>query len=182
MPPGRWRRWCWRFAADPVERFLYPEAEGYLAHFPGFLSAFGGAAFARGTVWQVCDFRAVALWLPPGAEPDGARIVRLLSETVAPDRLADTMEVLDQMTAAHPTYHHWYLPWLGVDPAAQGRGLGADLMRGCLERVDADGLPAYLETPNPRTVPFYRRHGFEVTGRAQAGLCPPVCSMLRPPH
>lgn len=168
------------FAADPVERFLYPEPEEYLEHFPRFLSAFGGAAFARRTVWQVSGFRAVALWLPPRVEPDGESIVRLLSATVAPPRLDDTVKVLDQMTAAHPTYDHWYLPWLGVDPAAQNQGLGGELLRACLERVDAEGLPAYLETPNPRNVPFYRRHGFEVTGRAQAGRCPPVCFMLRP--
>jgi hypothetical protein len=45
--------------------------------------------------------------------------------------------------------------------------------------VDASHLPAYLETPNPRTVPFYERHGFEVTAVSQAGTCPPVTSMLR---
>lgn len=168
------------FAADPVERFLYPEPERYLAHFPKFLSAFGGAAFARQTVWQVADCRAVALWLPPGAEPDGDGIVQLLSATVTRPRLDDAMAVLDQMTAAHPTYDHWYLPWLGVDPVAQNRGLGGELLRGCLDRIDADGLPAYLETPNPRNVPFYTRHGFEPAGQAQAGNCPPVCFMIRP--
>jgi hypothetical protein len=40
-------------------------------------------------------------------------------------------------------------------------------------------VPAFLETPNPRTIPFYERHGFEVTSVAQAGACPPVTSMLR---
>ena len=60
-----------------------------------------------------------------------------------------------------PTDPHWYLPWLGVDGARQGAGLGADLLRQCLMRVDADHSPAFLETPNPRTVPFYERHGFE---------------------
>lgn len=168
------------FAADPVERFLYPEPERYLEHFPSFLSAFGGAAFAQETVWQVYDFRAVALWLPPGAEPDGDGIVRLLSTTVARQRLDDAMAVLAQMATAHPTYDHWYLPWLGVDPAAQNRGLGGELLRGCLDRVDADGLPAYLETPNPRNLSFYTRHGFEPAGQAQAGACPPVWFMVRP--
>jgi hypothetical protein len=53
-------------------------------------------------------------------------------------------------------------------------------MERCLEVVDASQLPAYLETPNPRTISFYARHGFEVTGVAQSGSCPPVTSMLRP--
>jgi hypothetical protein len=41
------------------------------------------------------------------------------------------------------------------------------LLRQCLEVVDADHLPAFLEPPNPRTIPFYERHGFEVTSVAQ---------------
>ena len=81
------------------------------------------------------------------------------------------------MDDLHPTYPHWYLPWLAVDPARQGHGLGAARSwRNASPELDADGMPAYLETPNPRTVPFYERHGFEVTGEAAAGSCPPVTS------
>jgi len=53
------------------------------------------------------------------------------------------------------------------------------LLNQCLAVVDAEHLPAFLETPNPRTIPFYQRHGFEVTNVAQAGACPPVTSMIR---
>ena len=63
--------------------------------------------------------------------------------------------------------------------ALQGRGLGGQLMRPCLQIVDDTNLPAYLETTNPRTIPFYQRHGFEVTGEAQAGTCPPITFMQR---
>ena len=52
-------------------------------------------------------------------------------------------------------------------------------MRSCLEIVDESGFPAYLETPNPRTVPFYERAGFSVTWVAQAGACPPITLMQR---
>jgi ribosomal protein S18 acetylase RimI-like enzyme len=67
----------------------------------------------------------------------------------------------------------------GVDGAVQGRGLGGELMEHCLTIVDEDHLPVYLDTPNPRSIPFYERYGFEVTGQAQAGACPPIASMLR---
>lgn len=55
----------------------------------------------------------------------------------------------------------------------------------CPQRVpDTDGLPGNdqgksFETPNPRSLPFYERQGFEVTGKAQAGVCPPITFMLR---
>jgi ribosomal protein S18 acetylase RimI-like enzyme len=167
------------FAGDPVERWLYPEPRDYLVHFPAFLAAFGGEAFERRTVWMLGAFSAVALWLPPGAEPDGQAVVDQLERSVEPGKHADLFAVLEQMQTAHPTDPHWYLPWLGVDPASQGGGLGGRLLSACLAVVDESRLPAYLETPNPRNLSFYRRHGFEVTGTAQAGGCPPVTFMLR---
>jgi len=171
------------FAADPVERWLYPEAGQYLAHFPRFLAAFGGAAFEGGTAWQLGDFAAVAMWLPPdadlGGDSGGDPVIGVITETVAPERHRPLFSIAEQMDAAHPRYPHWYLPWLGVDPFAHGQGLGSELMNHCLRTVDAAGLPAYLETPNPRTIPFYERHGFEVTGQASAEPCPPITMMLR---
>jgi ribosomal protein S18 acetylase RimI-like enzyme len=170
------------FTADPVIRWLYPDASGYLKHFPAFLRAFGGKAFASGTVWRLGDFAAVALWFPPHVEPDGESVVAEIRQSVAPNQHTDLLAVLEQMDAAHPRFPHWYLPWFGVDAAQQGKGLGSELMRNCLARVDEDHLPAYLESPNPRNIPFYERHGFEVTGVSQAGACPPVYSMLRSPR
>jgi GNAT superfamily N-acetyltransferase len=167
------------FAADPVERWLYPEAHEYLRHFPAFLSAFAGKAFAQQTVWRLDEFSGVAVWLPPQVDVDGDAVVDVLQETVAAEKLDDTFAVLGQMDDAHPKFPHWYLPWFGVDAAVQSRGLGAQLMTHCLKVVDNDHLPAYLETPNPRNVSFYERHGFVVSGEAQAGTCPPIVSMLR---
>ena len=167
------------FAADPVIRWLYPEARHYLTHFPEFLAAFGGNAFAEGTAWRLGEFSAVALWLRPRVDLDGDAVVAVLTATVAPEQHEDVTSVLGQMDDAHPTFPHWYLPWFGVDAAVQGRGFGSELMRHCLRIVDEDHLPAYLDSPNPRNISFYERHGFEATGEAQAGACPPVVSMLR---
>jgi ribosomal protein S18 acetylase RimI-like enzyme len=167
------------FAADPVERWLYPAAHEYLAHFPALLSAFGGNAFAEQTVWQLGAFAGVAIWLPPYIDLDGDAIAAVLAETVSPEKHEDTFAVLGQMDDAHPKFPHWYLPWFGVDASVQGRGLGGELMQHCLRAVDEDHLPAFLDSPNPRNVSFYERHGFVVTGQAQAGTCPPIVSMLR---
>lgn len=170
------------FRADPVERWLYPDEKDYDEHFPDFLAAFGGEAFAHDTVWRLGNFAAVAMWLPPDAEPDGEEIVRVLMTTVNQSRHHDTMLVMGQMDAAHPRYRHWYLPWFGVDATWQGRAIGSTLMAGCLRAVDDSGLPAYLETPNPRTISFYQRHGFRVTGSTQTEDCPTITFMLRQPN
>ena len=101
-------------------------------------------------------------------------------DTVAPDKHDDLVSVVTQMDAAHPLVPIWYLAILGVDLALQGHGLGAVLMAHVLETVDGDHVPAYLDSSNPRNVPFYERHGFTVVGEARAGTAPPVISMLRP--
>jgi GNAT superfamily N-acetyltransferase len=167
------------FMDDPLERWLYPELPDYLTHFPRLLAAFGGRAFDEQTVWSLGECSAVALWLPPGAEPDADAILTVLTETVSPGKHDDTLAVAEHIDVAHPTYPHWYLPWFGVDSVLQARGLGTELMVQCLEIVDASHMPAYLETPNPRNLTFYKRHGFEVTAVAQSGKCPPITFMLR---
>ena len=170
------------FAADPFVRWIYPEAGEYLVHFPEALEAFGGVAFTEGGVWRLGNFAAVALWMPPGIEPDGDATLAKFRTSVDSGRFENLISVFGQMDAAHPTTRHWYLPWFGVDSAVQGLGLGSDLMRPCLEIVDRDHLPAYLDSTNARNISFYERHGFAVTGRWQAGDSPPIISMLREPH
>ena len=168
------------FAADPHLRWLYPDAQQYLNHFPDVLRSFAGVAFAGDTIWKLEDISAVALWLPPGVAPDTDATAAMLEASVPTEKLADLMVVFEQMDNAHPQTPHWYLAWIGIDPAHQGRGLGSYLLQRCLEIIDSDNVPTFLDTPNPKTVPFYQRHGFEVVGEWAAGACPPVVSMLRP--
>lgn len=168
------------FAADPVERWLWVEEDLYERCFPDFVAAFGGRAFEHESAWELAAAGAVALWLPPGVESDEEAVVGVLSQTVPREKHDDLFSTLEQMAVAHPTHPHWYLPWLAVTPLLQGRGLGSRLLEHCLAIVDVDRLPAFLETPNPRTVPLYERHGFTVVTTAQAGDWPPMTSMLRP--
>jgi ribosomal protein S18 acetylase RimI-like enzyme len=169
------------FSADPVIRWLYSEPDTYVTAFPELLLAFGGPSFADETVWRLGDFVAVGLWMRPGVDPDGPATIAHLEATVPRDRLDEMLAMFAQMEDAHPTTALWYLPWFGTDCNRQGEGLGTRLMRPCLEIVDRDRLPAYLDSTNPRNVPFYERHGFRVTGRSQAGSSPPIISMLREP-
>jgi GNAT superfamily N-acetyltransferase len=167
------------FATDPVIRWLYAEPWRYLAHYGDFVETFGGQAFGEGTAWVLGDFRAAAVWLAPTSQLDEDAIVQHLERTVAPDNFGVLLDLLGQMDAGHPPEPHWYLAWIGVDAAMQGRGLGHELMTNCLQVVDADSTPVYLDNTNPRNVAFYERHGFRVTGQSQVGSCPPVIGMLR---
>ncbi len=168
------------FSADPIMRWLYPEAELFMAEFPGLLEVYGGKSFAAQAAWRAGSSSAVSLWLPPRVDVDGEAFVDYMIRTVAADKHDELLSVVEQMGERHPPEPVWYLALLGVDAALQGQGLGAQLMTHDLKIVDHDHLPAYLDSSNPSNVPFYERHGFEVVGEARAGGAPPIVSMLRP--
>jgi ribosomal protein S18 acetylase RimI-like enzyme len=77
---------------------------------------------------------------------------------------------------------HAYLWFLGVSPAAQGRGVGSALLRAASVRLDAQRMPAYLETGTTRNVALYERHGFKVLSEHRARPeAPTMWSMWREP-
>ena len=170
------------FSTDPMARWVCPNPATYLAMMPKIIHAFGGNGFAQGTVHLVDGGGAAAMWLPPGVLPDSERLEALTVQHAPGDRQADMSRVFEEMGKFHPDEPCWYLPLIGVDPTSQGRGYGSALLRYALEQVDRQGSPAYLESSNPRNVPLYERHGFEVLGSIQAGSSPTVVPMLRRPR
>jgi ribosomal protein S18 acetylase RimI-like enzyme len=169
------------FAADPPSRWLYPDEADYLSHFPTFIRALGGVALERGTAFVSDDYFGTALWLAPDASPDEELLMRV-SDTVAPHKSAEMGAVIDEMGRYHPREPHWYLPFIGVMPFRQARGIGAALLRLGLADSDRAGLPTYLESTNPRNQALYERHGFEAIGEIKVGSCPPIVPMLRRPR
>ena len=168
------------FGADPCIRYTFPKPQTYLTAFRPFATAMGGGAFAAGGAWMADIGAAAALWLPPGVESDSDALGGLIEELVPPEKQAVIGEVVEGMGQYHPHEPHWYLAMVGVDPARQGQGLGSAMLKAGLERCDADGLIAYLESSNPKNVPLYERHGFEVMGLIQPGDFPPLYPMIRP--
>lgn len=169
------------FGTDPFNRWLFPDAQRYLAAMPAMADAFGGRAFEYGTAHIAADFGGVALWLPPGVEPDRDRLLGVLFDNISEAVAADLAGVGAGMAEYHERAGScWYLPLIAVDPLHQGRGIGARLMVEALRRIDMDGAPAYLESSNPRNLTLYRRHGFEVMGEIRVGSAPPMVPMFRP--
>jgi len=71
---------------------------------------------------------------------------------------------------------------LGTDPQHQGKGIGSALLAPVLAKCDAEGIPAYLESSKERNIPFYRRHGFEVTTELNLKNGPSLWPMWRDPR
>ena len=126
---------------------------------------------------------AVALWLNPGRTSLRLDRMARAGMLAAPWRMGRAAFKRFGAFASHTAAMHaravpgphYYLFALGVVPGAQGRGAGRGLLAPMLARIDAERMPAYLETQCARNVPLYQRLGFEVHAQAAFpgldGLC-----------
>ena len=89
------------FAADPVVRWIVPQADIYLNHGVRFFDIFGGAAFAAGAAYEAAGFAGAALWVPPNKEDGSAdeAFRQILKEIAKPERVDEVSSVLDEITA-----------------------------------------------------------------------------------
>ena len=170
------------FATDPIARWCWPDAAGYLFWMPRFVEAFSGRALDHETADLTPCGRAASFWLPPGVHADEQALEDLIADSIPPNRRGEVDEFLGQMAAFHPATPCWHLAQIAADVTARGQGLGSALLSYGLERCDAEGAVAYLESSNPRNVPLYRRFGFEVIGEIRAGSSPVMHPMLRSPR
>lgn len=180
------RRLALAFEADPVYRWLFPDAGRRLKKLEALFAVFLRPLMAAGTVFTTPQREGVSVWVPPkGKVAPGWRgqirqpfeIVRLLGKRIWRGllwwRLVETRQ---------PRYPHWKLFLIGVLPEHQGRGIGSALLRPILARCDEEGWPIYLDTGHPGNLPFYHRVGFEVVRKVELPQGPTVFQMIRPPR
>jgi ribosomal protein S18 acetylase RimI-like enzyme len=176
------------FQDDPVIAWIFPDEQRRRAVLPAFMEfRLRKLAFPHDQVWMTADGTAAAVWLPPpGRWPLSRRQrLRLLPPLVRFFwlRTVSVLAGLERMEQRHPDDRsHWYLFILGTEAAAQGRGLGSALLAHMLAGVDADGMPAYLESSSERNLALYGRHGFEVTGEVAIPGGPRIWPMWREPR
>lgn len=111
-----------------------------------------------------------ALWLAPGLKafdfPWWREILMapLFVSIAGADGMKRATALGQKLAGYHPQQPHAHLSFLGVSSAAQGRGVGSELLKHTLAPLDRSGSIAYLEASTERNVSLYKRHGFEVTG------------------
>lgn len=93
----------------------------------------------------------------------------------------DGAELLRRFGEAHPRKEpHYYLSLLGTREEHRGRGLGMALLKEDLARIDAERMPAYLESSNPGNNHRYESVGFVPMAAFRApGQGPLVTGMWR---
>lgn len=171
------------FADDPVMRWCL-DCRSYRAVLELEFFEVTCQIIPSGWLWVAGALDGVAAWLPPGAGYDDDAIDAVVHPVLAehggdPDRSAAFWAWVE---SHRPDGPHWYLDFLGVEPARQQSGCGSLLFREGLEHVDEQGDAAFLITGNAWTVPWYERHGFRVLASEPApGGGPMVWFMVRAP-
>ncbi|MBY0277322.1 GNAT family N-acetyltransferase [Candidatus Binatia bacterium] len=179
------------FFDDPLWRWVLPDDARRREVLGAFMTIGVRYGIAHGHVDATAGREGCAVWLRPGdAEFDPERGMAVgLGE--APQQLGEEgfgrfLAAMAHLTEPHRRLEpaaHWYLMILGVEPAAQRRGLGAATLRPLLERADAAGVRCYLETQKAANVPFYRAQGFEVREETDVpGGGPHLWLLSRVPH
>jgi GNAT superfamily N-acetyltransferase len=110
-------------------------------------------------------FEAVSVWIPPSAKEfshEGEQRLPGMLDALVGSRAAEFTELLDRFDHAHRHDEpHYYLSLLGTRDEHRGRGLGMALLSENLARIDAERMPAYLESSNPGNNHRYESLGFE---------------------
>lgn len=174
------------FYADPVWSWAFPDPKRRLEQHRAVWGLVAEAALSYGSAWITGDCAAVALWIPPGKPElrpvDEERLEGILTELLG-DGAVRVAETFERFEAAHPGGDpHYYLSLLGTNPDRRGQGLGMGLLAATLERIDAEGAPAFLESSNPVNTPRYEALGFTICGEFELpGDGPSVTQMWREP-
>lgn len=174
------------FSADPVwGPYSFPDDDRRVEQLARFWRPQLAAAmrFPWTMVTHQCE--AAAVWIPPGEpemSPQEERgLVALTERMLGADQTRVVFDVFRRLEDAHPDQPHYYLSLLGTHDDHRGRGLGMALLAATLGAVDAERLPAYLESTNPANDARYMRVGFRPVGSVELENGRRVTTMWREP-
>lgn len=162
------------FSDDPFVIWTFPENETRVDCVGAIIGASIEPYFQNGRI-DICKSNgqivAVAIWdNPPTTPPTDDSVPKaggLLQAMIGKQRTDEVSDAYVRLAGLRPTSPHCYLHYLAVDPRWQRMGLGRDVITpGLLEAAEL-GIPIYLETNNPDSIPFYRSLGFLVCTETQ---------------
>jgi GNAT superfamily N-acetyltransferase len=164
------------FDADPLYATTVPDPDERAQALPAFFGVclrYGcrfGEALATGR--ESGRMEAVAFWLPyPEARWSAERLAAVDGSAIG-DLLPNAFQaVMDEVRrdlgpifAPCEAAGHRDVPLLGVEPSAQGHGLGGALLARIISDAATARRPVTLWTANRKNVSFYQRHGFKLLG------------------
>jgi GNAT superfamily N-acetyltransferase len=172
------------FFHDPLWGPAFPDEEHRAAQAAAMWRLYVSSALRYPWTLVTPNAEAAAVWIPPGgseltpAEESG--LDDLLTRAAGAEPAKAILTVYDQLEAAHPDEDCFYLTLLGVHDDHRGKGLGMGLLAESLDRIDALGAPAYLESSNPANLGRYESVGFTAREEITISTGHLVTTMWRP--
>lgn len=177
------------FHDEPNHVHVYPNEDVREWALPCWFVTIVRDALSFGHVYAATcegDIVGVAVWYPPETFPlplwrEFRVVVDMRRLLTAPQSALRLVRFLDRLEELHPAQPYWYLPYVGVEPAMQGQGIGTRLLEPILAQADEEKLPCYLETATERNVAWYRKLGFEIRNAEDSVISggPQTWTMLR---
>lgn len=151
------------FQTDPALSWILPDPDHRARALRGLFHILAPADMRAGVALRSGEDEAASLWRTPGRSHSGTleflrTVVPLI--TVFGTALPRGLKVQSGIDAHRPKGRFWYLHYVGVRTAHQGKGHGGRIIRAQTAVADAEGLPCWLETATPENVPLYERLGF----------------------
>lgn len=177
------------FAADPHVARLLPKrgepADRLQRKFEKVLRACDGERIICDIATDDDRLLGVSIWHAPEDVPgpwwhEIGQLPQYLR--IYEHRALDAIRSDIELAKVRPREPHWYLTFIGADPAARGTGVGSALVRHRLEFADRAGVGAYLESSSPENARYYERFGFEDRGEIKSYGSPPTIAMWRDPE
>lgn len=151
------------FQTDPALSWILPDPDHRASALRSLFRTLVPADMRAGVALRSAGDEAAALWRAPGqahsGTPEFLRTVLPLIATFG-TALPRGLKVQGGIDAHRPKGRFWYLHYVGVRTAHQGKGHGGRIIRAQTAVADAEGLPCWLETATPENVPLYERLGF----------------------
>lgn len=154
------------FQADPALSWIIPDAAQRKIRLPRMFDFIVPLDLRDGFALGSADGEAATLWRSPGKPHTGmldmVMMLPAVFHTFGTAALRG-LAVSEAMDAHHPKgITYFYLHYAGVLPEHQGKGWGGAAIRAGLDKADAAGIPALLETATERNVGLYTSLGFEI--------------------
>lgn len=155
----------------PMMEYYFPDAKRRKRRLTWYMTKTLNAALRFGEAYSTSDLSGVMFYLPPGhtrlTQNEFIRAGFLPVPLVmgfAHYKKSDACEkfVADTQEKLMNGREHYYLWGLVANPDAQRKGVGTALLTNLTIKADAEHLPVYLETHEPKNVPYYERFGFSL--------------------
>lgn len=151
------------FQTDPALSWILPDPDHRASALRSLFRTLVPADMRAGVTLRSAGDEAAALWRAPGQAHSGTlEFLRTVLPLIATfgTALPRGLKVQGGIDAHRPKGGFWYLHYVGVRTAHQGKGHGGRIIRAQTAVADAEGLPCWLETATPENVPLYERLGF----------------------